>query len=231
MQIPKVPKAITFDCYGTLVDWEGEIQKFFKGILDNHGVKNVDYKAVQREWEMLQFDYIQEKYRPYRQILKDTLPMAFNKFNLPFTDEDCETFAQSMGKWAAFPDTRDAIIELQKYTKVIPLTNTENAIIRETEKNLGVKFDDIITAEDVGAYKPSHKGFHYALNRLGLDKSEVWHAAFGFKYDIVPAHELGITSCWINRQGEVRSVDVAEDYLVGDMKSLAILIRGMACKE
>ena len=110
------------------------------------------------------------------------------------------------------------------------ITNTDNAIIAETERTIGVKFDEIITAEQAGAYKPSHKGFLLARERLGLDISEIWHAGFGFKHDIVPATALGYTTVWVNRQGEVRPVDVKETFLVGDMRTLAYLVKGIAAE-
>jgi len=96
------------------------------------------------------------------------------------------------------------------------------------QKTIGVQFDDIITAQQAGAYKPSNKGFLLARKRLGLQVEEIWHAGFGFKYDVVPATELGYTTVWVNRQGEVRPVDVKETFLVGDMRTLAYLVKGVA---
>jgi len=107
------------------------------------------------------------------------------------------------------------------------ITNTDDSIIQETERTIGVKFDDVITAEQAKAYKPSHKGFLLARERLGLRMSEIWHAGFGFKYDVVPATELGYTTVWVNRQGEGRPVDVKETFMVGDMRTLAYLIKGI----
>jgi len=89
----KWPKAITFDCFGTLIDWEGEIQLIFKKLLKKHGVKNVDIITLQRYWEDIQFDYIQDQYLPYKEVLKNTLPMAFDHFDYPFTEEDAEYFS------------------------------------------------------------------------------------------------------------------------------------------
>ncbi|WP_269410334.1 HAD family hydrolase [Lentibacillus daqui] len=126
------PKAITFDCYGTLIDWEGEIQMIFKEILERNGVKNVDVVALQRHWENIQFDYIQNQYMPYKEVLRNTLPMAFNYFGYPFTEEDSRYFAESMGEWRPFPDTIDALLEIKKYTKIALLTNTDDSIIEET---------------------------------------------------------------------------------------------------
>lgn len=226
-----LPKAITFDCYGTLIDWESEIQQFFARSLDSKGYRDVDPLTLQAEWEEIQFLYIQDQYRPYRQVLRDTLRMTFENYNIPTSDEECDEFAHSMGHWKPFPDTRDAILELQKLVKVVLITNTDDAIIAETERTIGVKFDEIITAEQAHAYKPGHKGFLLARERLGLDVSEIWHAGFGFKYDIVPATELGYITVWVNRQGEVRPVDVKETFLVGDMRTLVYLVRGVAASQ
>ncbi len=222
-----LPKAITFDCYGTLIDWEGEIQQFFARRLAAKGVEGIDTKALQAQWEEIQFHYIQQQYRPYRQVLGDTMKMAFDQFHLPYDETDVEAFAASMGQWKPFPDTRDAILDLQRFVKTVLITNTDDAIIAETEQTIGVKFDDIITAEQAGAYKPSHKGFLLARERLGLAVQDIWHAGFGFKYDVVPASELGYTTVWVNRQGLARPLDVKETFLVGDMRTLAYLVRGM----
>jgi 2-haloacid dehalogenase len=223
-----LPKAITFDCYGTLIDWESAIQQFFAESIDSKGLGYVDPHTLQTEWEEIQFHYIQEQYRPYRQVLRDTLRMVFNKYDIPTNNEECDEFADSMGYWKPFPDTRDAILELRKLVKVVLITNTDNAIIAETERTIGVKFDEIITAEQAGAYKPSHKGFLLARERLGLDVSEIWHAGFGFKYDIVPAKKLGYTTVWVNRQGLGRPGRVKETFLVGDMRTLVYLVQGIA---
>lgn len=223
-----LPKAITFDCYGTLIDWEGEIQRFFAQLLAAKHIDSIDARALQRHWEAVQFEYIQQQYRPYRQVLRDTMKLAFEQFNLSYDDADVELFARSMGTWRPFPDSKQAILDLQKFTKVALITNTDDDIIAETQKTIGVRFDEIITAQQAGAYKPNHKGFLLARARLGLPIADIWHAGFGFKYDVVPAAELGYTTVWVNRQGETRPVDVKETFLVGDMRTLAYLIRGIA---
>jgi 2-haloalkanoic acid dehalogenase type II len=227
----RLPKAITFDNFGTIIDWEGGIAKFFGKILEREGHKGANAREVQRYWEIRQFDYIREQYRPYRQVLKDTLPMAFDNFGYRFTPQDLEDFADSMGKWQPFPDSHDALLEIKKYTKIALITNTDNDIIKESVEQIGVEFDDIVTAETARAYKPSHKGFILSQKRLGLTEKEIWHAGFGFKYDMVPAAELGYVTCWVNRQGEVRPVNVQETYLCGDLKTLALIIKGIAFEE
>jgi 2-haloalkanoic acid dehalogenase type II len=223
-----LPKAITFDCYGTLIDWEGEIARFFADMLAAHDMTGVDARALQRHWEEVQFAYIQ-RYRPYRQVLRETMSQACADFGLPYTDEEIQAFAGSMGRWRAFPDTATSLQALQELgIKVVLITNTDDDIIAETQPLLGIKPDDIITAEQAGAYKPSHQGFHLARRRLGLAVEDIWHAGFGFKYDIIPAAELGYTTVWINRQGEARPSDVKETFLVGDMTTLVYLVKGIA---
>lgn len=225
-----LPKAITFDCYGTLIDWESGIQQFFAERLAAHNIEGIDPRALQSRWEEIQFVTIQDQYRPYREVLRETMRMTLDTSQIPYAEQDLDDFTNAMGKWPPFPDTKEAIIELHKLTKTVLLTNTDDDIIAETERNIGVKFDDIITAQQVGAYKPSHKGFLLARERLGLPVSDIWHAGFGFKYDIVPASQLGYTTVWVNRQGEARPVDVRETFLVGDMRTLVYLVKGIAAE-
>jgi 2-haloacid dehalogenase len=202
---------------------------FARKLADKH-LKHVDARVLQRYWEAVQFEYIQQ-YRSYQQVLRDTMKLAFEHFQLTYSEEDIDAFAASMGQWQPFADTHDAILELQKLVKVALITNTDDAIIAETEKTIGVKFDTIVTAEQAEAYKPSHKGFQLARERLGLPIADIWHAGFGFKYDIVPATELGYTTVWINRQGEARPLDVKETFLVGDMRSLVYLLKGIDASQ
>jgi 2-haloalkanoic acid dehalogenase type II len=223
------PKAITFDCYGTLIDWEGEIASFFSRVLAAEGgVQDVDIRELQRHWEDVQFTSIAH-YRPYREILHDTMGQAFSDFGLPYREADLDAFADSMGRWQPFPDTVGSLMELQRLgISVVLITNTDDRIIAETVQHLGIVPDDIVTAERARAYKPAHQGFLLARQRLGLDIADIWHAGFGFKYDIVPASELGYTTVWVNRQGEARPSTVKETFLVGDMATLVYLIKGIA---
>jgi len=226
----KLPKAIVFDCFGTIIDWESDIAAFFGSILERQGVKNADTRELQHWWEDRQFEYIQEEFKPYRQILRETLPMAFNHFGYTFTEADLETFANAMGDWKPFPDSHDALLEIQKYCKIVLQTNTDNDLIKGSLKQIGVDFDDVVTGEMVGSYKPHRKGFDMTRDRLSLAEDDILHAGFGYYYDIVPSTELGYKTCWINRQGKKRPGDVKETILVGDLKTLALVIKGLAAE-
>ena|SRR2546429_2789484 len=114
-----LPKAITFDCYGTLIDWEAEIQRYFAQKLAEHNITDINARALQGYWEEVQFQSIQGPYLPYRQVLRETMKLAFDYFHVPYAETDVEEFANAMGRWKPFPDTRDAIVALQRYVKVV----------------------------------------------------------------------------------------------------------------
>ena len=114
-----LPKAITFDCYGTLIDWEAEIQRYFAQKLAEHNITDINARALQGYWEEVQFQSIQGPYLPYRQLLRETMKLAFDYFHVPYAETDVEEFANAMGRWKPFPDTRDAIVALQRYVKVV----------------------------------------------------------------------------------------------------------------
>ncbi len=124
-----LPKAITFDCYGTLIDWESGIQRFFADRLAAHNIEGMDPRALQHKWEEIQFVSIQERYRPYREVLRETMHMALDTAQIPYAEEDIEAFADSMGKWQPFPDTKEAILELQKILKVV-LATTQGYLLQ-----------------------------------------------------------------------------------------------------
>lgn len=225
-----MPKAITFDIFGTVIDWEGEIQDFFKNLMAKYNIIGVEPKMVQQKWEEIQFDYIQE-YKPYRKVLYDTLALTCKEFGFEFSEEDCIEFSNSMSSWKPFSDSVDAIKEIRKFTKFVALTNTDNDIISACLKNAGIEVDDIVTAEMAGCYKPHTAGFVLSRERLGLSVDEMMHAGFGFKYDVVPGNKLGYRTIWVNRQGIIRPVDDKEDILCGDLKTLALILKGMAMTD
>ena len=161
------------------IDWEAEIERYFTQKLAEHSITGVDARALQHFGKKCSFSIFRGHIDPYRQVLRETMKMAFDHFHLPYAEADVEEFANAMGRWKPFPDTRDAIVELQKFLKVVLITNTDNDIIAETERTIGVTFDEIITAQQARAYKPSHKGFLLARERLGLPKSEIGMLVLG----------------------------------------------------
>ena len=154
--------------------------------------------------------------------------MACSEFGWDIDADDVENFSHGLDIVPAFPDSRKAIEELRKYTKVVTLTNVPNELVEKSFNAAGIEVDRILTSQDAQNYKPKKEVFLYSQKVLGLGVDELLHAAFGFLYDIVPATALGYRTVWINRLGIPRLADVKEKYLCGDLETLVILIKGMA---
>jgi 2-haloacid dehalogenase len=198
------PKVATFDCYGTLVDWEGGLGAFLYTLMLREGVADPPPGRELRErWEQIQFDVIQGEYRTYKEVLGESVLAWCRDLGVPDRDVYGEALADSMRAWQPFPDTGPALRQVRDAgVRLVILSNTDRDIIEHTLKQIGVPFDTVVTAEDVGAYKPALTGFEHLLEKIGEDPSDIVHVAFGFKYDIKPAQALGMATAWVNRHAE-----------------------------
>lgn len=217
------PRFITFDCYGTLIDWHRGIQAVFASILVDKGA-SVDLRTLQGQWETLQFEMIQGPYRSYQQILRESLVQTLRDFDLPVDPGDEDRLVTAIGTWKPFPDSRPALERLRARAPLVIISNIDNVIIAESAALIGVPFHGIITAEMARIYKPSRVIFDHALRRLGVEAQEVLHVAAGFKYDIPPAASVGMMTCWVNRKGEPRPEGPAPDHEVGDLNGVVQLL-------
>ncbi len=222
-----LPKAISFDIYGTIIDWDGGTIDWYQRFFDKYGITNVSAVEIESAWEKLQFEYIRN-YRPFRQVLKDTFIKTAWYYNFPYNEEDVESFACEMEKMKAFPDAKEGMDMIRSLgVKVCALSNVDNDIITESFRHEGIVMDAIVTAEDVKCYKPHYPGFLKSQEVMGCTADEMHHAAFGFKYDCVPGNALGYTTVWIRRGDVVRDAIDKEDLSFGDLKSYAIYLRGL----
>ncbi len=222
----RLPKACTFDVFGTIVDWESAVNDFLKAYMEKHGITCLEPRLVQKRWEDIQYDYIRGPYQKYSKVLYDTMMMTSKQFDLGMQEDDLSAFAGSMGEWKTYPGAVEALHEIKKYTKIGLITNTDNAFIQETIKRFNFpEIDNITTAEMAGAYKPCHKNFEMSQKGLGLTVKDILHVGNGFRYDVVPGKELGYEVCWVNWYVIERPTPVFEDIMVGDMKTLADLIK------
>ncbi len=226
---------VTFDCYGTLIDWDSGIRTFLRDLLKLKGAtvvgssrtpkpKTVDLEALHRCWEAIQFDLIQREYRPYKDILRTSLAAALEEFGIPYAPEDGDAFAASMPKWQPFPDVPPTLQELKQLTRIAIISNTDNDILTESVKLMGVAFDQLITAEDAKVYKPSPSIFAFALQRLNSPPDRILHVAFGFNYDLAPAQRVGMATCWLNRKGEPKPEGVEPDWTIGALPEVVPLV-------
>ncbi len=215
--------TLTFDCYGTLIDWEGGLACF----LYDFALKNGDESApngdsLRVQWEAIQFDVIQGPFRLYDAVLAESLRLWCAERGYPFAKADGEALARSMRSWAPFHDTKPALERAQQAgLKLAIISNSQHDIIAHSLKHMGVTFDHVITAEDCGAYKPADTVFKQSLMRLGEDPANMLHVAFGFKYDIGPAQRYGWKTAWINRNAQPKPGYENPDFIWPDLWGLA----------
>ena len=197
-------KVLTFDCYGTLIDWETGILNELKpwtamcGLtLDNDTL----LAAFAEEEAACERD---TPTKLYPQILESVLERLAERWSVPLVEGQAAEFGQSVGKWPAFPDSPEALAYLQDHYKLVILSNVDRDSFALSESRLGVKFDRVITAQDARSYKPDVRNFHYMLEdlerALGAGPEVILHTAQSLFHDIVPARAVGLTTLWINRR-------------------------------
>tara|TARA_Y100001934_G_C12338239_1_gene768724 strand:- start:273 stop:1001 length:729 start_codon:yes stop_codon:yes gene_type:complete len=197
-------QVLTFDCYGTLIDWESGIWDALQPLLMANG------SAIMRE-EALRafatFETEQERSTPgmlYPDLLTAVHQKIAAHFSFDTNQSLDDSFGASVPHWPAFPDTADALRILKQYYKLVILSNVNRAGLAASNRKLGVEFDAIYTAEDVGSYKPNPANFEYMLEHLkrdlGLEKSVILHTAQSMHHDHVPAKAAGLANAWIDRQ-------------------------------
>ncbi|KAI1827508.1 HAD-like domain-containing protein [Xylaria intraflava] len=209
-------KALSFDCYGTLIDWEAGILNSLRPLVSQlaptHPLnESPPIKAMHRLDEIANSHERKTPTLPYNELLVMSLSDLAREINVPLPDSISEPFGNSVGTWRAFPDTVAGLQKLAKHYKLIILSNVDNANIAATVgKQLSpARFDAVYTAQDIGSYKPAHVNFEYlfahAKADLGVDrqKGELLHVARSLPMDHVPAKELGLRSVWISRGGEL----------------------------
>jgi 2-haloacid dehalogenase len=216
--------ACTFDCYGTLIDWEGGLGTF----LYDYALRQRDERANGRElrerWEAIQFEVIQGDYRRYADVLAESLRLLAAERGWTYDEEDGKALARSMRSWQPFPDTTPALRRAHAAgLKLIIVSNTDRDILEHSVRHMEVPIEAAVTAEDVGSYKPALPHFERALEVAGAPADQILHVAFGFKYDIGPAQELGFCSAWVNRRGDPRPGPAVPDLEWRDLWGLAEL--------
>lgn len=200
---------VTFDCYGTLIDWESGIRESFRATLGPDCPPDLD--RLLEEWEEIQFQMIQEPYRRYAEILAASLRQALEARGLKFRREMGEAFARALPTWKPFPETNPALEKLRaKGLKLGIISNIDDNLLAQTAKHFTVRFDLLVTAEQARAYKPAETGFRLALQRIGLPASQVTHVAFGDRYDLATARACGMQVVFVSRQRKVLAVLDAE---------------------
>ncbi|MGB7927107.1 MAG: haloacid dehalogenase type II [Terriglobales bacterium] len=218
--------TISFDCYGTLIDWESGILPTMRAMLADHGKSLPDADILELYGE---FEAQAESgpYQSYQDVLQSVVRAFADRFHFQASSAEVRSLHQSVPAWPPFPDTVPALRELKKRYRLVVISNIDDALFAQTRQRLDVEFDGVITAEQARSYKPSLNNFHMALRTLALAPDRLLHAAQSIYHDVVPARSLGIATVWVNRKsarpgvGAVRGAAGHADMEVPDLASLA----------
>jgi 2-haloacid dehalogenase len=219
--------VLTFDCYGTLIDWETGLASAFGPILRAHGI-DADGEDVLVRYARHEAVAEAGPYRRYRDVLAAGLHGVAAEFGFEPSASEVERFSGSVVDWPAFPDSSAALASLNERFRLGVITNCDDDLFAASNERLGVEFDWIVTAQQVGSYKPAEANFHAAFERLGLPRERILHVAQSLFHDHVPAKRLGLSSVWIDRRhdrpgaGATPPVEgAAPDATFPDMASFA----------
>lgn len=196
--------TLTFDCYGTLIDWEAGILAELRPWAGARGLALSDDALLEvfgTTEAAVEADHPTHR---YPQILEEVLRRLSSRFQAITGDDAVRDFGQSVGRWPAFPDSPAALAYLKQHYKLVILSNVDHASFARSNARLGVEFDRIITAQDVGSYKPDLRNFRHMLDdvqrTLGTAPHQILHTAQSIFHDVVPAKSLGLATMWINRR-------------------------------
>ncbi len=196
-------EALSFDCYGTLIDWEDGIATELDGWAHHRGVAVSPDELVELFASVETSVQAEHPAMRYPQILEHTLRRIADRLGAEVGADDLAGFGASVGRWPAFPDSAEALARLKRRFKLIILSNVDRASFAASNARLGVEFDLVVTAEDVGAYKPSPLSFPALLERIGsigVSRNRLLHVAQSLYHDHEPARAAGIPALWIDRR-------------------------------
>jgi len=218
--------ALTFDCYGTLVDWETGLLAALRPILRAHARDLTDQQLLDLYGDLE--PRAQVPYQTYRQVLAAVVRGLGERLGFQASQAEAESLAASLPDWPLFPDTRAALQRLKTRYRLAIVSNIDDDLFAGTARHLGIGFDAVITAQQARAYKPSPAPFLLALERLHLPRERVLHVGQSVFHDVVPARSLGLATVLVTRRGfgATRPSGGEPDLKVPDLQTLARLAVG-----
>jgi 2-haloacid dehalogenase len=223
--------ALTFDCYGTLIDWERGLLDALQPVLAPRGIDAPDDELLER-YASHEAALEAGEYLPYREVVARSLHGLGEELGFVPSEDEAAAFADAVGDWPAFPDSAAALRRLATRFRLGVITNCDDDLFGRSNRRLGVTFDWVLTAQALRGYKPRPANFELALERIGLPRERVLHVAQSLYHDHVPAKELGLTTVWVDRRhgrsgfGATPAATATPDLVVADMRSLAELATG-----
>lgn len=222
-------RAITFDCYGTLIDWESGILNALRPILAAHNTQLTD-RQVLEAYAQVEAEIESEPYRIYRDVLREVVLRLGHQLGFTPNPPEAASLADSIRHWEPFPDTVAALQRLATRFQLNIISNIDDDLFAFSAAKMGNPFTHVITAQQVRAYKPCHRNFEVALQRIGLPRDQLLHAAESLHHDITPANALGITNVWVYRRagkegfGATKPAYATPTYTVACLSELADLL-------
>lgn len=197
-------QAVTFDVYGTLIDWETGIIEALQPLTDRLETEPTRDAVLQAHARHESAQQQATPMRRYSDILATVYRRLAEEWHRPVHWDECVEYGRSVHRWPAFPDAADALRCLKEHYRLFVLSNVDNESFARSNEKLRVSFDGIYTAEDIGSYKPADANFEYLLDRLksdfGLKLSDILHTAQSLYHDHAPANRFGLANAWIDRQ-------------------------------
>jgi 2-haloacid dehalogenase len=219
-------EVLTFDCYGTLIEWEAGILSALRPILSAHK-KKIDDATLLKLYGDFEQRSEQGAFRPYRQVLESVVSQFGAEFGFTPTAEEIRSLPDSLATWKPWPDTIAALRRLKSRFRLAILSNVDDDLFARTRPQLEVDFDEVITAQQAQAYKPSLKIFELALSRINAPAHRVLHVGQSIYHDVIPAQALGLATVWVNRPsarpgvGAVKAAEAEPDLTVSSLAELA----------
>jgi 2-haloacid dehalogenase len=222
-------EALTFDCYGTLIDWETGILSALHPILSAHR-KTLDDATLLKLYG--DFEQLAEEgeFHPYRQVLQSVVRRLGTQLGFSSSDEEAQSLPDSLATWKPWPDTVSALQRLKSQFRLAIISNVDDDLFAATRPQLQVEFDEVVTAQEAQAYKPSLRIFELALSRLGTPRDHILHVGQSIFHDVVPAQRLGLSTVWVNRPsaragvGAVKAAEGKPDLEVSNLSALVDLL-------
>jgi len=214
---------ITFDCYGTLIDWESGMKNALVELLRKRNL-SLDVESLPQRYIEVELEIEREGYRRYKEVLALGVRRLFEEKDIKLAPQEERVFADTIITWPPFEETAEVLKRLKERHRLVILSNIDDDIIRHSIKLMGVEFDAVITAEQVKSYKPSHGHWKKMMEVFNLPKEKVLHVAASYVHDIFPAKELGFQTAWINRKNEKIEGNIKPDYEFRDLRPLVSLL-------
>jgi 2-haloacid dehalogenase len=217
--------VLTFDCYGTLINWEQGILSALRPLLATHNRPLPDDDLLER-FATLESAAEAGAYRPYTAVLSHVVEGLGTQLHFTPTRDECNSLAASVAHWPPFGDTVEALQALQKRYKLAIVSNIDDDLFAHSARHLQVPFDWVITAQQAQSYKPAPRHFTLALQRIGRPKAQILHVAQSLYHDIAPASQLGFATVWVNRRhgqqsaGATPPAHATPDLEVPDLRAL-----------